>query len=465
MEAVISDSAFAYRLNELLFSERNNNMKKILIPMIAAMVGGYAFASVPVITPGSVTFKQDSSRRVTIGYELENEAAIVTVDILTNGVSIGAANTRGMYGDVHVKVEPGKEKKVYWTPVRSWPDHVVEDGSMTAVVKAWATNAPPEWMVVNLDKTYAGRADAVKYYVSLDQSPDGGDLSKEIYKTSRIVLKRIPAAGVPFFMGSPADELGRASSAGAQWTTEDIHLVTLSSDFYIAVYETTQAQYRKMYGAPSQFYFMKDGDCRPAENMGIDYVRGASSFWPGETRAEAYASVAETSFLGALRKHAGGQTLFDLPTEAQWEFACRAGTHTALYTGVDLSDRATSPELDCIGRYARNDNNGHTMMTPGNTTVGTDAATSVVGSFRANDFGLYDMLGNVQELCLDWTHEYSGDEMDPTGPAGDSDSKGICRGGAYCFDAYAVRSAARYQQSRSGGSRATGFRICVPLNY
>ena len=266
-------------------------MKKTLISMIAAAAGGYAFASVPVITPGSVTFRQESNRRVVVGYDLETEAAIVTVDILTNGVSIGAANTRGMYGDVHVKVEPGKGKKVYWTPVRAWPDHVVTDGSMTAVVKAWATNAPPEWMVVNLDKTYAGRADAVKYYVSLDQSPDGGDLADEIYKTSRIVLKRIPAAGVPFFMGSPVGETGRQSVTDGSRVSETVRQATLTSDFYLAVYETTQAQYAKMYASPNKFFFMKDGDCRPAENLGIDYVRGKTSFWPGETRAEAYASV------------------------------------------------------------------------------------------------------------------------------------------------------------------------------
>jgi formylglycine-generating enzyme required for sulfatase activity len=403
---------------------------------------------------------------VTIGYELENEAAIVTVDILTNGVSIGATNTRGMYGDVHVKVEPGKEKKVYWTPVRSWPDHVVEDGSMTAVVKAWATNAPPEWMVVNLDKTYAGRADAVKYYVSLDQSPDGGNLADEIYKTSRIVLKRIPAAGVPFFMGSPEGETGRQSVTDGSRVSETVRQATLTSDFYLAVYETTQAQYAKMYASPSQFFFMKDGACRPAENMCIDYVRGKTSFWPGETRAEAYASVPEASFLGALRKHAGGRTLFDLPTEAQWEFACRAGTHSALYTGENLSGSTTSANLDRIGRYAGNDNGGHNMQTPGDTTIGTDAATSVVGTYLANGFGLYDMLGNVQELCLDWSGDYNGDEIDPAGPVNDSASaSGICRGGAYCFNSGYVRSAARYHQGRSGGSRATGFRICVPLNF
>jgi formylglycine-generating enzyme required for sulfatase activity len=442
-------------------------MKKVLISVIAALAGGYALASVPVVEPGSVTLKQEANRRVVIGYNLKTEAAIVTIDILTNGVSIGAANMRGMYGDVHVKVEPGAEKKAYWTPVKSWPNQVVADGSMTAVVKAWATNAPPEWMVVNLDKTYEGRADAVKYYTSLEQSPDGGDISNEIYKTSRIVLKRIPAAGVPFFMGSHPSETGhRYVSSGDSLGGELLHQTVLSSDFYLAVYETTQAQYSKIYGTPSKFFFLKDGAMRPAENMCVNYVRGKTAYWPGNSLADGYGSVAEQSFLGALRKHAGGTVMFDLPTEAQWEFACRAGVQTGLYTGEDITAVDVSPNLEAIARYNGNNNNGDQMQEPGNTTIGTDAATALVGSYQPNGFGLYDMIGNVQELCLDWKGDYTGDATDPVGPVNDEEkARGVCRGGSYVFKAAYNRSAARYFQERTAWSRATGLRICVPLNH
>ena len=443
-------------------------MRMILLFAAAIAAGFTSPASVPVVVPGSVTVSQERSRRVTIGYDLADQAAIVTIDILTNGVSIGAANTRGMYGDVHVKVEPGTGKKAYWTPTKSWPDHVITNGSVTALVKAWATNAPPEYMIVNLDNMYSGRSDAVKYYVSLDQSPDGGNISNEVYKTSRIVLKRIPAAGVPFFMGALSTEQGYRGDGQASTSigNEKLHRVVLSSDFYLAVFETTQAQYTKVYSTPDKFFFMKDGACRPAEYLSLNVVRGSSSVWPGATRSEAYASVGSSSFLGALRTRTCNQVPFDLPTEAQWEFACRAGVQTGLYTGENIENNVTSSNFDLIGRYSGNDNGGHNTQEVGNTTIGTNAATAVVGSFLPNGFGLYDMLGNVQELCLDWNRLFDGnDEIDPVGISNtDANAYGSCRGGAYCFAASYCRSASRYFQNRKSQSRATGFRICVPLN-
>ena len=438
-------------------------MKNLILPVLATTVSICAVASVPVVKPGSVTLTQGSSRVVTIGYELQNEAAVVTIDIQTNGVSIGAANTRGMYGDVHVKVEPGADKKAYWAPTKSWPDHVVADGSMTAVVKAWATNAPPEWMVVNLDKTYSGRADAVKYYESLEQSPDGGDISNEIYKTSRIVLKRIPACGVPFFMGAHPSEIGYLG------VKESLHRVVLSSDYYLAVYEMTQGQYSRLYGVPSTFYFMKEGACRPVEYLTWDNIRGSTSCWPGSSCADGYGSVAEVSFLGSLRKHVGGTVAFDLPTEAQWEFACRAGSQTGLYTGLDITSSNPCANLESIARYNGNCNNGHAIIELGNTTAGPDTATAVVGTYESNKFGLYDMLGNVREFCLDWfddTASYGQDSIDPVGPANDTgDTLRTCRGGSYVDSPNGCRSSSRFSQKRGQNSRATGFRICVPLNY
>ena len=437
-------------------------MKNIILPLLATTVSVCATASVPIIKPGSVTFSQGSSRLVTIGYELQNEAAVVTIDIQTNGVSIGAANTRGMYGDVHVKVEPGVGKKAYWAPTKHWPDQVVSDGSMTAVVKAWATNAPPEWMIVNLDKTYEGRTDAVKYYTSLEQSPDGGDISSDVYKTSRIVFKRIPAAGVPFFMGSHLNEPGHQLK-------EYLHQVVLSSDFYISVYEITQGQYGRIYSTPSKFYFMKEGACRPVEYLTWNNIRGETSYWPGTSRADGYGSVADASFLGSLRKHAGGSVVFDLPTEAQWEFACRAGKQTGLYTGLDITGSIPCENLEAIARYKGNCNGGDSLNELGNTTAGPDTATGIVGSYDCNRFDLYDMLGNVREFCLDWydeTADYGRDAIDPVGPVNDaSDALCACRGGSFVDSPSGCRAPSRYSQKRGQNSRATGFRVCVPLNY
>jgi formylglycine-generating enzyme required for sulfatase activity len=165
----------------------------------------------------------------------------------------------------------------------------------------------------------------------------------------------------------------------------------------------------------------------------------------------------------------GGSVVFDLPTEAQWEFACRAGTQTGLYTGLDISSSTPCENLNPIARYKGNCNDGDLLNELGNTTAGPDTATAIVGTYKSNNFGLYDMLGNVREFCLGWhdeTSNYGCDAIDPTGPVNDaSDALCVCRGGSFVDAPNGCRSAKRFTQKRGQNSRATGFRICVPLNY
>ena len=109
-----------------------------------------AFAATPVVVESSVRFEQGDSRVVTITYDLEGSDAVVTVDIQTNGVSIGAANFTNMEGDVNRLVRQGVGRTVTWEPWSSWPDQRITDNSVTAVVTAWATNAPSPYMAVDL---------------------------------------------------------------------------------------------------------------------------------------------------------------------------------------------------------------------------------------------------------------------------------------------------------------------------
>ena len=125
---------------------------------------------------------------------------------------------------------------------------------------------------------------------------------------------------------------------------------------------------------------------------------------------------------------------FRLPTEAEWEFACRAGTDTYFYTGNELSsDGETSADLDKAGWYRYNRYN---MVKESHT----------VGAKEPNEFGLYDMHGNLWEWCNDWygdSYYYNSPSTDPTGPT--SGSGRVFRGGSWLNSAMFCRSAARYE--------------------
>ena len=104
--------------------------------------------------------------------------------------------------------------------------------------------------------------------------------------------------------------------------------------------------------------------------------------------------------MGVLRAKAG--MVFDLPTEAQWEYACRAGTTTAVNTGKNLTNGSSDPAMDEVATYSHNMGGNY----------------STVGSYLPNAWGLYDMHGNVAEWCLDWYHHlmnetYMEAETDP----------------------------------------------------
>ena len=190
----------------------------------------------------------------------------------------------------------------------------------------------------------------------------------------KLELKKIPSGN--FLMGSPEDELGR-------FADETQHHVTLTQDYWLGTYEVTQAQWRAVMGNnPSKF--PKGGDY-PVENVS----------WK-----DAKAFCERLNNASSIQRPAG--YCFDLPTEAQWEYACRAGTTTALNNGEDLTtQQGFCPNLDKVGWYGRN----------------SIAHIHPVGQKQPNAWGLYDMHGNVQEWCRDWYGLYQGDATDPQGPA------------------------------------------------
>jgi len=387
-------------------------------------------AAVPQVEVSS--FEQ-RGERVLVGYSLLGGPAIVTVDFLTNGVSIGESNFASVSGDVN-QIVSKSSGSIVWRPAESWPGEVPAT-NCTAKVTAWATNAPPDYFVYDI------LTNEKRFYVSTNALPLGG-LANRIYKTSKIVMRRIPAANVEWRMGSPFTEVGRGS-------TEIPHLVTLTEDFYMAVFEMTQAQYVNTgWSYAKGFnYSGDDADIHPAEMVNYWHVRGSTCI-PTDGRKK------PGSFIADLRGKSGVD--FDLPTEAQWEFACRAGTTTALNSGKDLSIKANDANAMAVAWTQENQSEGQDV-----------AASHAVGLHAPNAWGLYDMHGNVYEWCVDWWAPYAPDDaVDPAGGTESDGTKGrSLRGGGWGWSSSAgCRSANRGYAGTSGATKDRGFRLICPVS-
>ena len=248
----------------------------------------------------------------------------------------------------------------------------------------------------------------------MDTEPQEG--WSDAYKTAKLVLRRIEAG--TFIMGSLTNELGR-------FNNENSHEVTIDKPFYIGVFEITQKQYQLIAGRnPSEFV----GDMKPVQNVSFLDIRGREkgAAWPANDDVDDY------SFLGKLR--AKFKMNFDLPTEEQWEYACRAGTATALNNGTNLASIDTDSNLDILGLYAGN----------GGLDLWKSKGPTVVGSYRPNSWGLYDMHGNVWEWCL----------------AGNTEIR-VFRGGCWRSRAGNCRSARRDGNCSGNASALYGFRVVL----
>ena len=264
----------------------------------------------------------------------------------------------------------------------------------------------------------------------MSEAPENG--WGDEYKSEKLVLRFVPAG--TFLMGSPEEELGRLES-------EKLHEVTLTKDYYIGIFPVTQRQFELVMGFDPACF---KGDLRPVECVSYNTIRGKilGSQWPK------HGIVDEDSFLGKLRAKSGLE--FDLPTEAQWEYACRAETLTALNDGTDLDDTDCCRNLDKLGRYYENMNGeqGHAK----------------VGSYKPNKWGIYDMHGNVWEWCLDRCSDFLRDQGKVTDPAGsDNGPMRVFRGGSWVNYAEDCRSANRNLAFPDRECNYIGFRLAV--NY
>lgn len=237
--------------------------------------------------------------------------------------------------------------------------------------------------------------------------------------TNRIGMKLVYIPAGDFMMGS---------HDGAS-NEKPVRKVTISKGFYMGVTEVTQAQYKALMDANPSYF--KD-DNKPLERVNRDDAMG---------------------FCRKLSQRDG--KIYTLPTEAQWEYACRGGTTT------EYSFGSSESELYKFGNYCDKSNTTGYSWQDKRNDDGYDK-TAAVGSYRPNSFGLYDMHGNVWEWCRDWFDEryYSkGGTVDPE----NTQSTGfhLLRGGNWRNWASVCRSATRFRLTPGYRSNSAGFRVVL----
>ena len=251
-------------------------------------------------------------------------------------------------------------------------------------------------------------------YLTLDL---GGGVSMKLVK--------IPAG--TFMMGSAEspETVARKGGGKVGWYKNEHpqHKVTLTKPFYMGVYEVTQEQYKAVMGKnPSHF----KGDKNPVGQVSWNDA---------------------IAFCKAMSRKTGKTAR--LPTEAEWEYACRAGTTSPFNTGQTIS----TDQANYDGNY-----------TYGNGKKGVyRIRTITVGSFKPNAFGLYDMHGNVWEWCSDWYEDSYADAnvCDPKGPASGTDR--VLRSGSWSRNPWRGRSAYRDRHPPDDRYSGFGFRVVVSV--
>ncbi|MDY6904893.1 MAG: SUMF1/EgtB/PvdO family nonheme iron enzyme [Thermodesulfobacteriota bacterium] len=297
---------------------------------------------------------------------------------------------------------------------------------------------PPGKYQVNAESGFARASEWVTVSANQKNSVSLSLTPAEVF-TNSLGMKFKWIGPGSFTMGSPATEAGRAMD-------EYQRKVTISKGFYIQTTEVTQKQWRMLMGSnPS--YFTGCGENCPVENIS----------W-----------LDAQEFIKKLK--AKYNMHYDIPTEAEWEYACRAGSKTAIYTGpLRISGLNNGPELDPVAWYGGNSCADYSGADDCSGRKGAQircqrCGTHPVAKKKPNAWGLYDMLGNVWEWCSDWYNNFpggynTGPVTDPRGPS--IGTHRIIRGGSWFSGAAQCRSAFHDRSTPTVPSKGVGLRVIV----
>ena len=393
------------RRGSLLYSANRSLVR--LVALAATVMANLAYADTPTITDVAAQQRYPWNGKVDISYAVTGDIAkeakqralltslkVTAIDMVANTTNIATQ----LSGDL--SLDEGTHAIVWDMDAEG-----LSFKSSNVVFKVSCETTPATYCVIDLSAGSNASFYPVTYFATL---PSSGD-----YKTTKLVLRRLEAG--TFIMGDDQ--------------RDESHRVTLTKPFFCGIFEVTQKQYWLVTKAKPSSY---SGDMSPVEQVSYNEIRGSSNGaqWPSSSDVDA------TSFMGKLRARTG--LTFDLPTEAQWEYACRAGTTTTYYWGNSID-------------------NDHAWW-HNNTSSGPRS----VGTKTPNAWGLYDMSGNVAEWCLDWydTLSYG---TDPMGSY--SGSNRVLRGGSWNAPAgYFSSSSHRDYYDPLHGNNNKGFRLVRTLS-
>lgn len=352
-------------------------------------------------------------------------------DVIVSGISVEPSELQMAAGEsvklsAVVYPENASDRSVMWYSGNEDVATVDRDGNVTAVA--------------------SGTTDVTAI------TEDGGyeaSCKVEVINTGTYAGQMVRIEAGTFMMGSPVGEPGR-------YDNETLHEVTLTRDFYMTVCEITNGEYAEFANATGitqraqgeityvnpatgeevtevqTFFYDTMGEALEYARWGLTWN---GSEWTAMEGYEDYPMVFVTWYGALAYAHWVGGTL---PTEAQWEYACRAGSDTAFPFGADPTH---------LGDYAWYEDN-------------SDGHTHPVGQKEPNAWGLYDMIGNVWEWCYDYQSDYPDYPVtDPVGSVPDEYDTCVLRGASYVFSPVICRSAMRYSHSAWRSFEQVGFRV------
>ncbi len=362
--------------------------------------------------------KGSTGDRIYIAHFVENYN--ITYDLADGSLPQGTTNpaTYSVLSDTITLNNPTRKNYVFL----GWTGTGIEEGTASETVKI-----------------YQGTTGA-RSYVASWTLPDVLVFNLDDSNTVTLEMRKCPAG--TFIMGSPNNELGRSLPYADYDETQ--HSVTISKDFWMGTYEVTQAQYRAIMDDNPSFNTSDSETVLPVERILWNDIMTPS-----------------TGFIDKINEELKNQLpegyKFDLPTDAQWEYACRAGTGTSLNNGTSIVNTGNGVEdtyLNAVGWYYFNWGE-------------SKQKSHSIGKLAPNSFGLYDMHGNVSEWVKDWYdgsyYQYCIDNnitIDPQGP--ETGSERVTRGGDLSYNPAYCRSAARNPLSPDDyRSKCNGFRLAL----